>query len=280
MKLIVESGATKTSWIFLDSQKLIDRAESLGLSPYFQTSDKIAFEVNSVCKDYIASIHEVYYYGTGVDTEANRKIVETGFLKTLINCNKIEVYADILAAARSACQWKKGLVCILGTGSNACAYDGSQITANKRGFGFILGDYGSGAVLGKKLVSSYLHSEFPEGLLEAWINEGYETNHAEILKQTYKESFPSRYLANFSKFAASHIDDSFIQDLLKNHFKEFFIHQLIPLTENRKDWPVFFIGSIAFHFQQIIKSILSEYGISEYDFIPNPAEGLVRFHLS
>lgn len=280
MKLIVESGATKTSWIFIDEKKVLNTFESKGISPYFQNADEIGVEVSKICGEWQKEIKQVFYYGTGVDTELNKTIVEKSFLKILPNCYAIEVYADILAAARSACQREKGMVCILGTGSNACAYNGEKIVDNKRGFGFILGDYGSGAVLGKTLVSAFLHNELPKNLEEAWQNQGYETNHAIILKHTYKEPFPSRFLANFSKFASSNWDHPFIQNLLNQHFKEFFIHQLNPLAESRKEWPVHFIGSIAFHFQKIIKDLLKEFDFREHDFIANPAEGLVRFHLS
>jgi glucosamine kinase len=280
MILIIESGATKTSWIFIEDKKEVFISESPGMSPYFQTLEEISIRVASQCLPYVDRIESVFYYGTGVDTEQNRQIIRRGFLNALPQCNQMEVHADILAAARSSCQHQRGLVCILGTGSNACAYDGKKITDNKRGFGFILGDYGSGAVLGKQLVSIFLHNELPDHLLKSWEEAGFETEHAVILKNTYKGAFPSRYLADFSRFAYRHKKDPFIQDLLNYHFKKFFDHQLIPLASGKKDWPIYFVGSIGFYFQEILISLSQAYGLITSGFLSNPADGLVRFHLS
>lgn len=279
MQLIVESGATKTKWLVIKENQLLTQMESQGLSPYFQTSEQIQTIVTEVLEDWASKIQSVAYYGTGVDGAKNSQVIQKAFEIGLPLMVSIGLNSDMMAAARSSLQNNKGVVCILGTGANSCIYDGRKIIQQKRGFGYVLGDYGSGAVLGRTLVSDFLHDKMPNELMVAWKQSGYDLEPAVILEKTYKEKFPSRYLAGFAPFASQHQEKSYIQEILHHHFQKFVDYMLGPLLMGNEEMPINVVGSIGFYFENQLREVLKDNGYHLNLVIKDPSEGLITFHV-
>lgn len=279
MQLIVESGATKTKWLVIKENQLLTQMESQGLSPYFQTSEQIQSNVTEVLEDWASKIKSVAYYGTGVDGTKNSQVIQRAFEISLPQMASIGLYSDMMAAARSSLQNNKGVVCILGTGANSCIYDGKKIVQQKRGFGYVLGDYGSGAVLGRTLVSDFLHNKMPNELMVAWKQSGYDWDPAVILEKTYKEKFPSRYLAGFAPFASQYQEKSYIQEILHHHFQKFVDYMLGPLLVGNEVMPINVVGSIGFYFENQLREVLKDNGYHLNLVTKDPSEGLITFHV-
>jgi len=182
----------------------------------------------------------------------------------------------LLGAARSLCQHEAGIACILGTGSNSCFYDGSQIVNNISPLGFILGDEGSGAVMGKKLVADVLKKQLPEHIIHAFF-ETYSFTLAEIVHAVYRQAFPNRFLAQFTRFLAQHIQEPEIEHLVVHSFNEFISRNVLQYPEARQ-MPIYFTGSVAFHFSDQVKQSLANYGLSLAGIVKNPIEQLVAYH--
>lgn len=279
MQLIVESGATKTKWMVLKEDQVLIKRESQGLSPYFQTTEQIREIVTAVLVDWALGITSVAYYGTGVDGTKNAQVIRKAFESSLPQLKTIGLFSDMMAAARATLQDKGGAVCILGTGANSCIYDGKNIIKQRRGFGFILGDYGSGAVLGRTLVRDFLHHRMPDDLMDHWKQKGYDWEPAVILEKTYSGKFPSRYLASFAPFAAQFPDNPYIHDLLQQHFQKFVLYLLGPLLESKKGIPISTVGSIAFYFKNQLREVLENGGYHLSSVTKDPSEGLIIFHV-
>lgn len=279
MQLIVESGATKTKWIVLDENQVLVQKESQGLSPYFQTSEQIQGIVTETLHEWTSSIYTVAYYGTGVDGTQNAQIIQLAFQRSFPHMKSIGLYSDMMAAARATLQNQEGVVCILGTGSNSCIYDGRTIVQQKRGFGYVLGDYGSGAVLGRTLVSEFLHHKMPVELIESWRQSGYDYDPAVILEKTYRGDFPSRYLASFAPFASQYQEVPYMRELLRQHFQKFVDYLLGPLLANHEKLPVHVVGSVGFYFEKPLREVINHQGYHLKLVTKDPSEGLIAFHL-
>lgn len=279
MQLIVESGATKTKWIVLERGQVLTRKESQGLSPYFQTATQIQSIVTEVLYEWAANIRTVFYYGTGVDGKENAQVIERAFESSIPDLKSIRLFSDMMAAARASCQDGEGAVCILGTGANSCIYDGKDIVKQKRGFGYILGDYGSGAVLGNTLVSDFLHGRMPDALMNQWKQKGYDSEHAVILEKTYKGKFPNRYLASFAPFASQFHNDPYIIELLHQHFQKFVSYLLNPLLASNRTMPISAVGSISFYFENQLREVFENNGYHLSAVTKDPSEGLITYHV-
>ena len=201
-KLIADSGATKSEWCILKNGRK-KTIFTRGISPYFLSTKQISNLLSTELKPFIKKIKvdEVYYYGTGCANPNNAKLVKDAILSVFENA-KVFVDHDLMAASRALLAHNKGIACILGTGSNSCYYNGKKIVKNSPGLGYVLGDEGSGAFLGKKVLQYYLYNIFDEEL-RAKFDALYATNTVEILENVYKKPMPNRYLASFSIFLAS-----------------------------------------------------------------------------
>ncbi|MEL6720140.1 MAG: ATPase, partial [Bacteroidota bacterium] len=192
------------------------------------------------------------------------------------NAYFIDIQNDMVAAAYSLCKHTAGIACILGTGSNSCEYNGKKIVHNIGGFGFILGDEGSGAVLGKQLISDYLYKSIPEILWQN-LHENYNLSKDFVLSKVYQEAYPNRFLATFPPFLLKNQQYSYVKNLLKMHFRAFFERKVL-CYEHAKQLPVHFTGSVAFHFQPYLLEIANELGLEIGTITQNPMEGLIRYH--
>ncbi|HMK26822.1 MAG TPA: BadF/BadG/BcrA/BcrD ATPase family protein [Chitinophagaceae bacterium] len=276
IKLIADSGATKAEWCLLDDggKKTII---TQGISPYFLTTEQIIDLLLKELKPKLKNVEvdEINYYGTGCANPENAKSVKKALLKVFPGA-KAEVTHDLMAAARALCGKKKGIACILGTGSNSCYYDGKKIVKNSPGLGYILGDEGSGAYLGKKVIQYYLYGTFDDEL-RGRFDATYTTNTKEILEQVYKKPLPNRYLAGFCQFLAENRGHYMIENIIEDGLNDFFFNHL---CKYRETWtlPVSFAGGVAFGFQDVLKQLCNSYEFELGIIMKNPMEGLVRYH--
>lgn len=276
VKLIADSGATKAEWCLLQN----GRKRTLftqGISPYFLSTAQITeiLQKELLPKLKKTVVGEIYYYGTGCANPVNAKSVKKA-ISNVFKKTKIEVTHDLMGAARALCGRKKGIACILGTGSNSCYFDGKKIVKNSPGLGYVLGDEGSGAYLGKKVIQYYLYGTFDEEL-RGRFDLTYTTNKAEILENVYKQPLPNRYLAGFAKFLADNRGHYMIENIIEDGLNDFFFNHL---CKYRETWtmPVHFAGSVAFGFKDVLQQLCNSYEFELGRVMKNPMEGLIEYH--
>jgi len=276
VKLIADCGATKGEWCLINNGKK-KTIITQGISPYFLNTEQIIDLLQKELKPKLKNIEvgEVFYYGTGCANPTNVKSVKKAISKVFAGA-KIEVTHDLMAAARALCGREKGVACILGTGSNSCYYDGKRIVKNSPGLGYVLGDEGSGAYLGRKVIQYYLYGTF-DYELRGRFDLTYTTNAAEILENVYKKPLPNRYLAGFAKFLAENRGHYMIENIIEDGINDFFFNHLCKYKET---WtmPVHFAGSIAFGFKDVVQQLCNSYEFELGKVLKNPMEGLVAYH--
>lgn len=276
IKLIADSGATKAEWCLLQNGKK-KTIFTAGISPYFlntqQIADLLRKELMPKVKRY--EIKEVHYYGTGCMDPRNARLVKKAIEQVFTDA-EVEVTHDLMAAARSLNGKNKGLTCNLGTGSFCCYYDGKKIVRQSPGIGYVLGDEGSGAHLGKKVLQYFLYDTFDEDLLSRF-NARYATTRAEVLENVYKKPMANRYLASFALFLAENRGHYMIENIIEDGLNDFFFYHLCKYGES---WvmPVHFVGSIAFGFKDVLQHLCNTYEFELGKVIRTPMEGLVAYH--
>lgn len=274
--LIADSGSTKTHWCVVENAEITLEIFTDGINPFYQTNMEISalIETQLIPKLNKTDFKQLYFYGAGCSFPEKKALVSQA-LDRFFNNSILEIQSDLLAAARALFQHEKGIACILGTGSNSCYYNGTEITQNISPLGFILGDEGSGAVLGKLFIADCLKNQLPETLKEKFLAE-YELTPAIILENVYKKAFPNRFLAKFSPFILNHIDEPSIFNLVYDAFDAFFVRNVIQYPLD--DMQVGMIGSIAHYFSDTLEIVASERGISISNIEQSPMNGLVKFH--
>lgn len=276
IKLIADSGSTKTEWCLLSGNKK-KTFITQGMSPYFiGVAEMVAImSAELIPKLKNAAIHELFYYGTGCGNPGNVKIVRAA-LKKVFPGVKVNVNHDLMGAARALCGIKKGIACILGTGSNSCYYNGKKIVKNSPGLGYILGDEGSGAYLGKKVLQYYLYDTFDEDL-RARFDATFCTNSDEILNGVYKQSLPNRYLASYALFLAENRGHYMIENIIEDGLNDFFFNHVYKYRES---WtlPIHFVGSVAYGFRDVLADLCKSYQLELGAVLKNPMQGLIRYH--
>ena len=276
MKLIADSGSTRTTWQVSDCSILMKEHSTTGINPFYQTEEEIAQLVSEQLAPAMGeySIDEIYFYGAGCAFDDKKKMVANA-LRASFSEARILVESDLLGAARGLFGHENGIACIMGTGSNSCEYDGNTIIKNVSPLGFILGDEGSGAVLGKLFIGDCLKNQLPEWLREKFMDE-YELTPATILDRVYKKPFPNRFLASFTPFLFAHLEEPAIFNLVYDAFDAFIVRNL--LQYNTAELPIGFIGSIAWYFRDVLEIAAAEHQLTISTIRQNPVEGLVAFH--
>lgn len=271
MLLIIDSGSTKTDYCWVKNSNIQYQDNSLGINPFLQSPDDILATLSNILKK-CDEPSQIYFYGAGCTAEKSAIVKEQ--LCILYPKAKIEVASDLLGAARSLLQHEPGIACILGTGSNSCYYDGEKILKNVSPLGFILGDEGSGAVIGKHLVSDIMKGIAPQNVIQQFYDETKLTA-PEIMDHVYKQSFPNRYLAQFTQHIFDHRKESYFQNLLVQCFDQFFKRNI---SQYSQDLDISFIGSIAHHFKEELNlsALRNNYSIKKIE--KSPMDGLIRFH--
>lgn len=277
MLLIADSGSTKVDWRALHSDGSVQEVTTAGINPFFQTEEQIIYELQQhLLPDVSASVNEIHFYGAGVSSPEKVLVLQNCFRKVFPKARAF-AYTDLLAAARALCGHKPGIAAILGTGANSCFYDGKNIVDNVPACGFILGDEGSGAVLGKKFISDYLKRQLPAEI-STLFTQKYGLNYNSIIERVYRQPFPNRFLATFSVFLNENRTDPYINRLLKTNFEEFFTRNIIQY--DYKKYSVNLVGSVAFHYSEIIKEVAAQNKIKIGTILKSPIDGLVEYHKS
>jgi len=276
IKLIADSGSSKTEWCLLkNSKKTLFTTQ--GMSPYFlnahQVEEIMIKEVFPFLKK--SKVDEVYFYGTGCKNPVNKKMFKSVFQK-LFKEAEVVIDNDLSGAAKALCGDEKGIACILGTGSNSCYYNGKKIVKNSPGLGFILGDEGSGAFLGKMVLQHYLYNIFDEDL-RARFDAKFVTTENEIIESVYKKPLPNRYLASFTIFLAENRGHYMIENIIEDGINEFFFRHVISYNES-SNLPIHFTGGVAYGFQEVVKQLCLNYGLKPGIFLRTPMEGLIKYH--
>ncbi len=276
IKLIADSGSSKAEWCLING-KTKKTFLTQGLSPYFLSAEQIEYIIETELKIKLKNIEpdEIYFYGTGCSNLENIKLVKKAIGKVFMNA-RIAVAHDLMGAARALCGNEKGIACILGTGSNSCYYNGRKIIKNSPGLGYVLGDEGSGAYLGKKVIQYFLYNTFDADLMDRF-KAKFNTNSDEILTAVYKKPLPNRYLASYAVFLAENRGHYMIENIIEDGFNDFFFNHVYKYRES---WtvPIHFTGSVAFGFKDVLKDMCSVYELQLGKVLKKPMEGLVKFH--
>lgn len=277
IKLIADSGSTKTEWCLLKNGKSKIFFTG-GLSPYFLNERQIAEVLKREVASKIRVIpDEVHFYGTGCKSAENKKMVKKS-IRSVFGESDIKVLDDLTGAARALCGKEKGIACILGTGSNSCYFNGKKIIKNSPGIGYVLGDEGSGAFMGKMLIQHYLY-DLMDAELRARFDARFLTNTQEILESVYRKPLPNRYLASFAIFLAENRGQYMVENIIADGLNAFFYTHLLRYSETEK-FPIHFTGSVAYGFQDVLFSLCNDYNFTLGNILKSPMEGLVRFHRS
>lgn len=279
MVAIVDSGSTKSDWVILDDfKKVFLKTETIGFNPNFINRELITPEIqkNSNLMLVKNSITKVFFYGSGCGVEKNREIIEAE-IKKVFGKAEIIVKEDLMAAAYAAYKGKPAIVCILGTGSNSCYFDGENLKIELPSLGFLIGDEGSGSAIGKQLVRRYFMKKLPADL-HSEFEANYQLTIEDALKNMYHAPRPNAYLADFNKFVVERKDHPYFKDMVFEEMKNFFEYQVMPYQEAH-DAEINFIGSIAYYYENILRSVAEELNLNVGHVVQKPIESLVDYHI-
>lgn len=274
MKLIADSGSTKTAWIRMDDDGNFESCYTTGINPFMMSMDEIQTLLDREFSLPTEGYEAVFYYGAGALPGKKELLVD--LFRHHFNPEKVEVHSDLVGAARSLCQHSPGIACILGTGSNSCYYDGREVAHNVSPLGYVLGDEGSGAFLGKTLVADVLKNQLPEEICRNFY-ETYQVTAGDIIEQVYRKPFPNRYLAQYTHFLSRNIQLPEIASLVEKGFQAFFTRNVLQY-EQTNELPVHFTGSVAFVFREILEKVALRHNLRMGTVTKEPMEGLIRYH--
>lgn len=274
--LIADSGSTKCEWRWVGERKSVSYFTQ-GMSPYFLTDEKMEEVIVTELKSQLkrADPAEVHFYGTGNKDPRNAKRTKK-VLRKIFPSAEVTVDHDLLGVSRALCQHERGVACILGTGSNSCYYNGKRIVSNSPGLGYVLGDEGSGAYLGRKVIQYYLYDIFDRELKEKFFKK-YQSEAADILDRVYKQPLPNRYLASFTMFLSENRGHYMIENIIEDGLNDFLYYHVSRYPESTK-YPVHFVGSIAHYFKDVVMALCAAYGLNAGKIEKSPMDGLVAYH--
>jgi glucosamine kinase len=277
MILIADSGSTKTDWRIISDIGEEKEIHTAGINPHYLRANQI---YSIISEGVLPQFHQqvpshIYYYGAGCSSPDRNRLVEEA-LHQAFPASEVYVDHDLLAAARALCGKQAGIACILGTGSNSCQYDGEKITDSIPSLGFLMGDEGSGAYLGKMLIRAYLYRELPYTLVQALKNQ-YNLNKEVVLDSVYDAEMPGTYLATFARFIHENQAHPAIHELIFHNFEIFFRRHLSKY-DGFNTLPLNFVGSIAFHFTDVLREVAGKFNVGIGKILQSPCEGLIDYH--
>lgn len=275
--LIADSGASKTDWCLLEGGEVKHRFNTIGISPIFQTQQEISKEIKHFVYPQLQKRvpHAIFFYGSGCIPEKIESVKSA--IQSSFETSKIEVHSDLVAAAHALCGNETGIACILGTGSNSCQWNGTKIVKQVSPLGFILGDEGSGASMGKLLVGDVLKNQLSVELKDKFMNQ-YNLTPAIIIENVYRKPFPSRFLASITPFLLQNIEHKAVKSIVKKSFTDFF--QRNVMQYDYKNHKVNFVGSIAHYYAVTLKEVALENGITIGAIEQSPMKGLIEYYKS
>jgi len=273
--IIADSGATKTDWRIMEEGREVAAFTSKGINLSLMTEDQIS----SVLKEEVAPavdrrIEKIWFYGAGVTGKEVEEMF-AGCLAPFFPDAELDASSDVKGACIALFGKEPGIACILGTGSACCFWDGTTIKRATPAGGFILGDEGSGAYLGKRLLSDYIKGLLPSAL-DKEFRKRYGLTYPEIVKKVYKEAAPSRFLAGFSLFLADFSNHPYVKNLIQEGFEEFVSRNV--MQHDFQHYKVGFVGSVAEAYQDILKRVCANARIRLGSILQSPIEGLVKYH--
>ena len=274
-KLIIESGSTKTDWVIITPQKNI-RFTTQGINP--SASDHI-FDLIVEKPEILgsaSSIDEIYYFGAGVIDNATRSVVQNWLSKYFTEVKAYRIQSDMLGAAKSTAGNNKGIICILGTGSNSCVYDGNNIIDNIPALGYALSNEGGGSKIGGELIKAYFYRRMPKNVHNEF-EERYSLNKSELIENLYKKGNPTAYLASFAQFLNETGNKQWRRKFLFPLFQEF-IDLRIKQYSEYLHYDLHFVGSIAYFYADVIKDVIQYNNLSYKSIIQKPIDGLIDYY--
>jgi len=275
INVIGESSSTRTEWTLVEGDKILEHAFTEGLNPFFHSRREISHSIRLELPEafFKRRWNHVYYYGAGCNSPEKNKIVESSLVAQFKT--PVTVESDLLGAARGLLVHEPGLACILGTGSNSCFYDGQNVVKNVRSLGFILGDEGSGAALGRIFLGDALKNVAPRELIEGFF-EKFKVTPDTIMDAVYNNASANRNLRSYSFFLADHLDNDYVHSLIFNEFNRFFERNVCQYDYTK--FPVCFVGSVATTYSDILLEVANKHGITVQKIIRSSMPGLVTFH--
>ncbi len=278
MILIADGGATKVEWSLAHRGKEIKRVFTKGASPYFSTKEEISSEIKNTLLPQLEEykIDGVYFFGAGCNSAQKNRVIEDA-IKENIDTQTIEIQSDLFGAARGLCGNQEGIACIMGTGSNSCHYNGKEIADHIQSLGYILGDEGSGAVLGRMFLNACLKNLLPQRIKEEFLTE-YGLDTILILDKVYRQPMANRFLASLSPFILRHADDATVHSLITQTFKEFFTKNVMQYKYDYTNRPVHFTGSVAYYYREILARTAKDLNICIGQITRSPMDGLITYY--
>ena len=274
MKLIADSGGTKTDWVLTEETGIVQRVQTQGINPFHQSEEDILAILHEVNCQLSTLNCQLSFYGSGVRPELEPVVVSL-LLKAFPLAATVEAHSDLLGAARAVCGCAEGIACILGTGANSGLYDGRQIVRNTPPLGYVLGDEGSGAVLGIRFLNA-LYKGFMSSVLVSEFEEDMNMTVADVIARVYRQPMANRFLASLSPFISRHLDNPQVWQLVVDNFRDFFRRNLVQYQ--RQDLPVGFVGSIAWHYAEQLKEAAASEGFRVGQILKSPMDGLIAYH--
>ena len=274
--LIADSRSTKTDWVLVgENGQVVEQVTTAGMNPYHQTDEELVSILKTTPWTTQESGEEMTlsFYGSGCTPVQIPRLREI-LVRNLTNVSVCDVYSDLVGAARAVCGHQEGVACILGTGANSCLYDGEQIVQNTPALGYILGDEGSGAVLGRKFLNAMYKGRLPLELKECFEKE-YQLTMADVIQRVYREPMANRFLASLSLFIGKHLDVPELRQLVVENFREFLRLNVQPY--HRPELPVGFVGSMASHYEKELREAARLEGFVVGAVMKSPMEGLIRY---
>ncbi|MCH5221726.1 MAG: hypothetical protein J1F05_05280 [Muribaculaceae bacterium] len=275
MKIIADSSSTRTEWALVDGHDIVEHAFTTGLNPFFQSRREISHSIRLELPDvfFRRRWEHIYFYGAGCASKDKCKAMESSLVAQFKT--PVTVESDILGAARGLLVREPGLACILGTGSNSCLYNGREIVKAVLPLGYILGDEGSAAYLGKKMLSDMLKGVAPEDLTEEFFKKFSVTPNA-LLDQIYTNSLPSHTLSRYSTFLSEHIDNAYCQQLVYSAFMTFFMRNITAYAY--REHPLCLVGSVCVLYKDILLRAAADFGVEIAKIERYSMPGLIKFH--
>lgn len=276
MLLVADSGSTKADWILTRSDDHKIHFRTKGINPFFLSETDIIqiFQNAPEIQEYINEVREIYFFGAGCSSPDRREIISNALSKVFKNAF-VSVDVDIIASIYATCGTSPGICCILGTGSNIAYFDGTNIHDSKHGLGYILGDEGSGTYFGRQLVTQFLYETMPVELRSAFAKE-YKVDKESVIKRVYQQPSPNSFLASFAPFMSEHIAHPYIIQLLNKGFEEF-VETNIKSYPDYKSQVCHFVGSIAYHFHDVLNEVCQKHEIRTGKILKHPIDELSNF---
>jgi glucosamine kinase len=274
--LIADAGSTKSEWCLLGKGRK-KTVVTQGMSPYFLNKEQVQQILQNELLPRLKTpqVTDIYYYGTGCLDPRNAKMMKAAISKVFDGAS-VHVEHDLAGISKASCGNTKGIACILGTGSNSCYFDGKKVVKNSPGIGYILGDEGSGAYLGRKVLQYYLYGTFDEELRYRF-DVKYHIDAAGILENIYQKPLANRYMAGFCMFLAENRGHYMIENIIEDGLNDFFFTHLCKFTESWKH-PIHFVGSVAHGFRDVVKELCHSYEFDLGKILKTPMEGLIEYH--